>query len=237
MRRSNVYEKNKDQHGDHLYDLMQQNPIRHTVGSFLNETWLDHCHFYFADEPGNYHPDSIAVIAFLYKDKLEKIAEEGKLYINKTDYAIIGLELKQFLNPDYKPDIRSSNHHNWKFKEGSKTVRFKKSGAYYYLDQLSYYYRHFIFDESFNYMKHDTEEFFDLWVAGHSEVSKDFYPKKHFRSISSLYRRPYTYDASFWVDFPLLKQHPIDHNICKELETEEVLDVQFRKNAAVGFNQ
>ena len=58
LRRSDVTEENKAQHGDHLIDLLNENLFKFPTGSVLNLKGIDYFQFHFAESNS---PDEIAI--------------------------------------------------------------------------------------------------------------------------------------------------------------------------------
>lgn len=100
IRRSNVYERNGDKHGDHLVDLMSENPINSTHTSCLNMTNIYNYDFKIV----NSEKATEVKIYFQNKDWQAQQNMAGFIVINKYDYAILSIEITSTKNPSYKAE-------------------------------------------------------------------------------------------------------------------------------------
>lgn len=221
LRKSKDYERNGEPHGDHVTDLFLENPIHYLNNSVFNPNAFDYTEVKF--ETIDSLTAKYFVLRFKYQNDNEPKIQEGRLFINRTDYAVEKLTIKEYSNPSYLPP-RHLIPTNWKFVSGEKQIEFKKQGEYYYLDKFTYSYSHQVFDEFMYDLKHETDEYFSLYVEKIGERPESF---KKYSAFGSLYRKRYTYNTEFWNNLGLLQRYPIPAAIITDLEKEESIEVQF----------
>lgn len=223
IRRSNVYERNGDKHGDHLVDLFSEDPINYTHSSFLNIQSYQ-LYNYSISNSSNVN---LYKIFFQNKPWNEAQNKSGYLLINKTDYAIVEMEITSTKNAQYKKEHLS----NWKFQNGTYIVQYKKYGAKYYCHQSSKYYNHYVLNEHSKNVDYLVEEYFNWWNLDEEIISlgkttkdptitevfidengeKEREQIKKYKANSNLYSLEYNYDKH-WNQYiqPKLEQKIID---------------------------
>ncbi len=221
LRKSEDFERNGEPHGDHVTDLFLENPIHYYKNSVFNTNAFDYTTVRFE------HIDSLSskyfILRFKYQNDMEPKIQEGTLFINKGDYAVEKLIIKEYANPAYLSP-RHLIPSNWKFVSAEKQLEFKKIGEYYYLDRFNYSYSHQVFDEFMYHMKHETDEYFSLYVEKIGEKPESF---RQYSAFGSLYRKRYTYNKEFWNNFGLLKLYPTKPDVISDLEREIDIETQF----------
>lgn len=207
IRRSNVYERNGDKHGDHLVDLFLEDPINYAHASFLNKQAYRQYDFTFEN---NGFED---VIKIYFQNKAWTLPENksGYILINRADYAVVEMEIVSTANPQ---DI-SYNKSDWKFQNGTYKVQYEKHDGKYFCKRSSKYYNHYVMNEHTKNVEYVVEEYFDWYQRTFNIMEKvaDF----PFKSMTNLYSRPYNYkidtyykNSNSWDKIPKLDQKIID---------------------------
>lgn len=224
MRRSKVYERNKDIHGDHLSELLEENTVHYPSRFFTNPFNLGRYAFHFDT---TFQSDTLVRILFTQSTSGEPKKLKGYLNISLKDTAIVETYIHSSPNPNYVS--RESNQSNWHFRDGAVKVTYQKFGEKYFLHSIGFYYLHEIYNSVFKTYDFKVKEEFTLWV-----YSYDFIPlpveKDNFHVLSNLYRRQYDYHPGFWKNYPMLEKHPLEKIQMEDLEREEKLDSQFLNN-------
>lgn len=220
IRRSNIYEQNKEKHGDHLIDLLYDNPVKHTVGTVLNSKGLSFYNFRFTDESD----EKISVIEFNSFGTGTPKAERGKLYIDERTFLIEKIIVESFPNPKAKQVYYSKANHpyDWKFRNGYLEISFNKKDGYMQVAEIKKYYTHYLFDNATNTLSFLVEENFELIKT---KTFSENIPEKFFTGSSNLYSQKYNYNDADWVGIKELSKEKK-----KDLEKTEALNVQFKAN-------
>jgi hypothetical protein len=225
LRRSNVFERNGFVHGDHLVDLFMQNIVHYPRGTILNSSAVDFFHFE-NDEIQN--SDTITAIKFFYQNPSDPKIRWGKVYINNNDYAILRVEESTTKNTSYNPRLAAANNSEWKFFEGQTILNYKQVLGTYYLDSISFFYRHNIVNKIFGSTDYVVDEYFNFWTGMPDTIDvSSKYKKNKFQNTSNLYSRKYSYNSEFWKKYGLLNKHPLDFSIISEFEKGITLDEQY----------
>ncbi|HNR18512.1 MAG TPA: carboxypeptidase-like regulatory domain-containing protein [Bacteroidia bacterium] len=220
VRRSNVYEQNKEKHGDHLIDLLYDNPVKHPVGTVLNLKGLSFYNFRFTDESN----EKITVIEFNSFGTGTPKAEGGKLYIDEKTFLIEKVIVESFPNPKAKQVYYSKANHpyDWKFRNGYLEISFNKKDGYMQVAEIKKYYTHYLFDNATNSLSFLVEENFELIKT---KTFSENIPEKFFTGSSNLYSQKYNYNEADWAGIKELSKEKK-----KDLEKTEALNVQFKSN-------
>lgn len=220
VRRSNVYEQNKERHGDHLVDLLYDNPVKHPVGTVLNSKGLSFYNFRFTDESD----EKVTVIEFNSFGMGTPKAERGKLYIDEKAFLFEKLIVESFPNPKAKQVYYSKVNHpyDWKFRNGYLEISFNKKDGYMQVVEIKKSYTHYLIDNATNSFSFLVEENFEL-VKTKTISTK--VREKFFSRNSNLYSQNYNYNEADWIDIQELSS---DKKM--DLEKTETLNGQFRAN-------
>lgn len=209
VRKSFVYEKNDDQHGDHLLDLFRENPIQYLETSFLNKNNLQLYHWNLA-----YTESGLFQINFKNKDWSSLKNLSGFLIINPQNYAIEYIELIEF------PNLQSlhENKSNWKFVNGWYQISFKAEGPFYQLEFCNKWYNHQVMNE-LNKAQTDylVKEKFS-WVSTSTSPNT---ATTNFVKASNLYTTKQKYIPELW------QNDYIKEAIRTDLEVNYPLEFQF----------
>ncbi len=224
MRRSRVYERNKDIHGDHLAELLEENTVHYPAKFFTNPFNLGRYRFKFDT---TFVSDSVTRILFFLSSPDEIKVTKGFIDISLKDTAIIQTFSKTEPNKNFA--LERYDRSNWKFNEGSVAVKYQKVDKKYFLSSIQFYYEHDIYNPVFKTFDFKVREYFDLWVY-RVDLFQPAPSAEKFSYLSNLYRRQYEYDATFWENYLPVKEHPISAEIILDLEREVPLAKQFLEN-------
>jgi len=220
LRRSDVYEENREQHGDHLMDVLNENPFKFPVGSVLNEKGIDFFEFHFLEE----EQEGTLVIGFASDQAGIPKIEKGKIYIDKDSFVITRIVSETYANPGAanKEIVPAGAPYSWQFSNGVYDIRLKKVNGHYLTDQIKKSYIHYLYDTRVHSLAFIVEEVFE-WNAVKIYSGRDGLLNLTFNS--GLYSKKYSYHASDWKDFP-----PLPAIIKHDLETKRSLERQFSDN-------
>ncbi len=152
----------------------------------------------------------------------------GKVYINNNDYAILRVEESTTKNNSYNPRLAAANNSEWKFFEGQTILNYKQVSGTYYLDSISFFYRHNIVNKIFGSTDFIVDEYFNFWTGMPDTIDvSSKYKKNKFQNTSNLYSRKYSYNSEFWKMYGLLNKHPLDFSITSEFGKGITLDEQY----------
>ncbi len=220
LRRSDVMEINKAQHGDHLMDLLNENPFKFPTGSVLNLRGIDYFNFHFAESNSL---DEI-VIEFTAKVSSADQIQNGLIYIDEKTFVINRMIIETFPNPNSKTKhfAAQGESYLWKFRNGRYEISFRQLNGQPVFDRITKSYTHYLIDAKVHSLAHIVEENFELQSV--KIIGNDSTPF-HFSSTSNLYSQNYFYHDSVWINFPLL---PV--LIKADLEKSIPLKEQFIRN-------
>ena len=221
LRRSFVYERNGDEHDDHLVDLLRKNPIRYNGGTVLALNNQQIYQYQFDSVHGDYRESDYHIIHYFLNKNTDNI-QSGTLVIKKEDLAIIHAELHEYPNPKALLDERS----DWKFQNGSVFMTYAKDGDHYRLSESKWYYNHHIWNSTFGRVDYVVEETFHLIPHGFYACPESL---KGYDKLSNLYHTNYEFDTEFWTSYPVLSRYPLDSEIKKDLEKKTSLSDQFAR--------
>lgn len=150
-----------------------------------------------------------------------------KIYIDKTDYAIIHLEFEisnEGDELDHKKNLVS------KFIGYKKTIDFKRYEGKWYLNYITITSRENWHDEKTRALKFSTELQQSLLInhvlpnaignIGATEKMRNY----------GLQYQDYPYNKAFWDKYNVIKETPLDKQILQDLEKVEPLEKQFQDN-------
>ncbi len=209
LRKSFNYERNGDQHGDHLVDLFAENPIQYLEKGVLNPKNLASYTWSLSESTANNY-----VIHFRNNSWASSKNYHGYVSINKVDYAIVKVQIQEL--PNLQTNIE--NKSNWEFINGWYEVFFTKTTDKYALSEATKWYNHQVRNER-NRQQIDylVEEVFK-WQTHH--VSPQIIDQRYSKN-SNLYSLEMKYNTEKWNSFP------IDSIIKLDLEHKLNLEEQF----------
>ena len=224
MRRSRVYERNKDIHGDHLAELFEENTVHYPAKFFTNPFNLGRYGFKFDT---TFVSDSVSRILFFLSSPDESKVTKGFIDISLKDTAI--LQTLSNTTPNKNFALERYDRSNWKFNEGSVAVKYQKIHGKYFLSSIQFYYEHDIYNPVFKTFDFKVKEYFNLWVY-QVDLFQPIPSSEKFSFQSNLYRRQYAYNAAFWDNYSLLINYPLSAEITMDLEREIPMEKQFVEN-------
>jgi hypothetical protein len=224
QRRSENYERNVDamNHGDHLADLLKENPFSYNKGTFLNPKMID----FFAPK---FESEDTAqfIIKTQYKESSSAKLEQARVWVEKETYAILRIEVQKFPNPYYHKS-RYSNESIWKLVNETDVVELEKRNGKFFVSALNRTYNHHVTNPKTGSVDFVVEETFDLYF---DEYETDgvgaLISKGKYSEFSDLYLTKYKYDSKFWNDYDALEEYPIEEAIKADLEHAKPLSTQF----------
>ena len=232
LRRSINYEENKEQHGDHVIDLLNENPTRYVIGSVLNSKAFDFYTFKLEPDTTNaaegrkfYH------ILFMSKPGSMQKNERGEILIDEETFAVTYIKIIEEKNEDARADLRlNSGKYEWRFINGLFEATFIKQGNKYYPAELFKSYLHELVNATFQSVDYKIEENFYLFynASSYQEIKKSFAPKSY-SSTGNLYSSKYEYDKNFWDNYKVIEEHFPSSNIRKDLSAHKPLDEQYKE--------
>lgn len=227
-RRSENYETNGDLHGDHLVDLLKENPYSYNRNNFLDAKKLDFYSPKFAGE------DSVEyIISLQYKESSSAKLEQAKIWVQKETYAMTRMEIEKYPNPYYIKS-RYANDSRWKLVNEKDVIETQKVNGKYVVSSIVRNYNHHVLNRQTGNVDFIVEETFEIYFDDfNAETAGDELRKGNFVSMTNLYSSTYKYDAKFWNDYGLLDEYPLSDVLRKDLEHAVKLDDQFRTSGKV----
>lgn len=226
LRRSNNYEMNREEHSDHLFDLLMENPVYHASGTVLNGKSLNAFKFL----PGADENDSVYHIYYFAKKSEDEKTQKGELFINKKTFAVVKFIKEEQLNTGafIKYHEVTSVPYRWEFKNGKIIAEYKYQDGKMFLSSLNKTYTHALYDNKVNSKEYMVTENFEL------KMDSNLYWKKlpgNFSAVSNLYHSHYAYDKNFWENC-LLPEFIFEksEHVIRDLEQKEILELQFAEN-------
>ncbi len=237
LRRSDNYERNNEEHGDHLIDLLEENPVYHSTGTMLNMKALNLYRFYF--DTTRTYPDSIYHIFYYSTDRSRERFDRGEIFIAADDFAILKFTKEEFKNTHTirRELYNSSARYRWEFLSSKLVAEYKMKKGKMYPASLVKTYTHELYDNKVNTKEFLVTECFELTLKNEIQT-KALSQKRNFSVFSNLYHRKYVYDASFWQNyfipgFYFRKSEDVKH----DLEKEKNLEEQFLQNGIKQLNK
>lgn len=224
LRRSNNFEHNVDanNHGDHLADLLKENPFSYNKGTFLNPRMID----FFA--PKFESEDSAQfVINTQYKESSSAKLEQAKVWVEKETFAILRIEISKYPNPYYVKS-RYANTSIWKLVNETDVVELEKRNGKFFVSALKRTYNHHVTNPANGQVEFVVEETFDLYFNQFdTEDVGEIVSKGKFAEVSEVYLTKYKYDENFWNHYDALDEYPLTPEIKTDLELTTPLAKQF----------
>jgi hypothetical protein len=229
IRRSDNNEQNNDEHGDHLIDLLEENPVYHSLGTVLNIKSLDLYRFYF-DTTLTY-PDSIYHIFYYSHDHTRDRYDRGEIFIDAKTFAIIKITIEEFKNDrPIRRENNSSGRYRWDFLSSKLIAEYKMKNGKMYTISLMKTYTHDLYDIKVYTKEFTVTECFELTLQQENQ-SKPAVMQPYFSDFSNLYHRKYVYDAAFWKNYPIPDFYfQKSEDVKRDLEKNKKLGEQFFQN-------
>ncbi|CAN5175617.1 hypothetical protein BH09BAC1_BH09BAC1_20500 [soil metagenome] len=232
VRRSNVTERNGDQHGDHLVDMFMENSLRYPTGTILDAKSITHFDITFADSECTNCGDSLEMLAYQYQHADDPKTLNGKIWLYNGTMKLFALEETATRNPQYRVrgiSMGSGDHH-WMFQESHKALHFGYVDGKIYLSNLHFEYLHHIQDRTVGMVRYEVTERFSFFCGAPTLQPNGFIPDRTFVRSGNLYNRKYQYEAAYWKQFQLAVEHPLPEEVAQPFSGKVPLDEQFRRN-------
>src|SRR5262249_4803326 len=225
---SDNYEKNNEEHGDHLIDLLEENPVYHSMGTVLNMKAFFLYRFY--SDTTLAYPDSIYHIFYYSTDRSGERFDRGEIFIDTAHFAILKFTKEEFKNTraPRRNLYNSSGNYRWELLFSKLIAEYKTKNGKMYPASLMKNYTHELYDIKVNTKEFLVTEYFEL-TFGNEIQSKS--PRETFSGFSNLYHRKYIYDASFWKGYSLPDFYFRKYEHLKsDLEKNKKFEEQFIQN-------
>jgi hypothetical protein len=224
QRRSENYETNGDEHGDHLADLLKENPFSYNRTTFLNPKNIDFFSPKFeSEDTGQY------IIKTQYKEHSSAKLEQARIWVQKGTYAITRIEVDKFPNPYFvKP--RYYIESRWQLENEKDIIQLTKYMNHFVVSSMERVYNHNVLNRQTGQVEYVVEESFQLYFYQfeHDKVSDKVRAGKY-TDVTSLYTSKYFYNDKFWNNYAMLSEHPLNPKIKADLEHAVPLDKQFHE--------
>ena len=224
QRRAENFEHNVDanNHGDHLADLLRENPFSYNKGTFMNPKTID----FFA--PKFEREDSAQyVIKTQYKESSSAKLEQARIWVEKETFAILRIEIQKFPNPYYVKS-RYANNSVWKLVNETDVVELEKRNGKLFVSALNRTYNHHVTNPVTGNVDFIVEETFDLYFDDYeTDGVGALISKGKYSEMSDLYLTKYKYNEKFWKDYDALDDYPLKEEIKTDLEHAKPLTTQF----------
>lgn len=220
-RRSENYETNGDVHGDHLVDLLKENPYSYNKNNFLDKKKLDFYSPKFVEENNLEY-----VISVQYKEASSAKLENAKLWVAKETYAITKIEVEKFPNP-YYVRTRYANDSRWKLVNETDVIRTEMVNGKYVVSSIERTYNHHVINKTTGNVDYVVEESFEIYFQNYDTENVGAKLKNGYAAFSDLYTTKYKYDPKFWDNYEPVSDYELDEDIVKDLEHAKKLDAQF----------
>jgi CarboxypepD_reg-like domain len=236
IRRSDNNEQNNEEHGDHLIDLLEENPVYHSLGTVLNIKSLDLYRFYF-DTTLTY-PDSVYHIFYYSHDRTRDRYDRGEIFINAKNFAILKLTIEEFKNDrPIRRENNLSNRYRWDFLSSKLIAEYKMKDEKMYTAALMKMYTHELYDNKVYTKEFTVIENFELTLQKEIKTMP-LSMQKYFSDFSNLYHRKYFYDTSFWKSYSVPGFYfQKSEDVKRDLEKNKKLEKQFLENGIEQQNK
>jgi hypothetical protein len=225
QRRSQNFESNGDVHGDHLVDLLKENPYSYNKNNFLDARQLDSYSPKFAGEDSAQY-----IISLRYKETSSAKLVQAKVWVQKGTYAMTRMEVEKFPNPYYIKS-RYANDSRWKLVNEKDVVETAKVNNKYVVSSIVRSYNHHVLNKQTGNVDFIVEESFELYFDEfNAESVGEELAKRDFTASTNLYTSTYKYNPKFWDDYDLQDGYPLHADIKKDLETAKPLTEQFKES-------
>ena len=217
LRRSFVYERNGDAHGDHMVDLFAENPIYYAHSFFLKENAFINYDFELAEKTASQY-----IIHFQSKSTTERENKSGYFYINNQNYAIEEIQIISTKNNNHK----YTKPTKWNFQNGIFNIQYIAINGKYYVKESTKYYNHYLYDLETQKVAYIVEEKFEWYAQDWYTDIADTLINIPFKANTNLYSKAYVYDATFWENQQL---PPAPAKALNDLNVFKALDLQFKQ--------
>jgi hypothetical protein len=196
-----------------LEDLLLHNNIRYRqIGD--DDAFFDKIN---REDDSKYNNNEIYVLSYDEDFHL-------KVYIDKTDHAIVHLEVSK---KDTGDNLARKKNFVSRSIAYRKTIDFRRYNSKMYLNYISVTTEESWYDQASNKFKFNTELIQDLMIN-----SIDAHPAEKISATEKmkaygLEYQDYPYNKKFWEDYNVLKETPVDIKIREDLEREVPLEKQF----------
>jgi hypothetical protein len=225
QRRSKNFESNGDVHGDHLVDLLKENPYSYNRNNFLDAKKLDAYSPKFAGEDSAQY-----IISLQYKESSSVKLVQAKVWVQKETYAMTRMEVEKFPNPYYVKS-RYANESRWQLVNEKDVIETAKVNNRYVVSSIVRSYNHHVLNKQTGNVDFIVEESFELYFDDfNAESVGEELTKKKFLAESNLYTTAYKYNPKYWEDYDLLEDYPLKEEIKKDLEDSISLSDQFKES-------
>ena len=188
IRKSYNYEQNGEQHGDHLVDLFAEDPVQYISNNMLNIKNIDLYNW-------NMNQQLQGVYSLEFQNKPWESSKNivGVIFINPTDYTLLGINYSETPNITVRQEKQSS----WEFMSGSYEIRFQKQGEIFTVDKIDKKYHHLVRHPSNpKYILYEVSEEFHWLTKASSPTS----PNVDFTYKSNLYSLEMPYQSEGWFE-------------------------------------
>ncbi len=233
IRRSNVYERNGDDHGDHLVDMFLENSLRYPTGTIMDMRILNQFEIGYADSHCTTCGDSLELLTYHYEKSSSPKILEGKIWLYKGSLKLFAIEENATHNPQYYErglSFGSGGDNHWLFMSSSKNLIFNYIDDKVYLKSLTFEYLHHIHDRALGRVRYELTESFSLFFDTPTLHPDGFVPDRNYTRSGNLYSRKYEYEEDFWKLFPLAIEHPLPTNVLLSFSNKLPLAEQFKRN-------
>lgn len=229
IRRSDNRERNNEEHGDHLMELLEVNPVYHTTGTMLNLKALDLYRFYFDT---TYTTDSVFHIYYYSTDRSGERFDRGEIFINENNFSILKFTREEIKNTHANRNrlYNSMAPYRWDFLSSKLVAEYRMINGKMFPASLFKTYTHELYDNKVNTKEFLVTENFELTILNES-LPGQLPQKKSFSVFLNLYHRKYSYDISFWENYSLPGSYFKKlQNVKNDLEKKKTLGEQFMQN-------
>lgn len=222
VRRSLNFETNGDMHGDHLTDLLKENPYSYNRTGFLDAKKLDLYSPKFAGEDAEQY-----IISVQYKESSSIKLTQAKIWVQKETFAMTRMEIEKFPNP-YYIKTRYANESRWQLVNEKNVIETEKVNGKYVVSSMMRSYNHHVLNLKTGNVDFIVEESFELHFDDYnSESVTEKLIKRQFSDFSYLYSSAYKYDEKFWSEYDFADNFPLPEQVQKDLEEQKPLRTQF----------
>lgn len=221
VRRSKNYETNGDVHGDHLVDLLKENPYSYNRSNFLDPKKIDFYSPKFESEDTAQY-----VIKLQYKESSSAKLENARVWVAKETYAITRVEIEKFPNPYYVKS-RYANDSRWKLVNEKNVIETEKIDGKYMVSSITRSYNHHVLNKMTGNVDFIVEEAFEMHFYDFETEQVGAALQKNFGAMTELYESKYKYDPAYWKKYEPLEEHEIPAQVFSDLEHNTKLEVQF----------
>jgi hypothetical protein len=152
---------------------------------------------------------------------------ELKIFIDKEDFSIVHLEYETGASEE---TISKKKNLFSKFAGMKKSIDFKRYDGKMYLNYMTITSRINWYDIKSNELKFETELYQQLLINQvHPRTKKEIGSTEKMRSYGLQYQ-DLPYNKTFWDNYNVIKETPLDRKIIEDLEKKAPLEKQFEQN-------